>query len=94
MRAPAWRTVESSPGQVWDGIWTFDRSHRAVSAQWVNRATGQRVYAPRMFVRIDGGGQVTIIRPGSGDYVGMIAPDGRSIRGRLSWVPGRFIARM
>jgi hypothetical protein len=86
MNAANWVTVEESPGQVWDGIWTFSRSHHSMSAQWVNRATGQRVFARHMSVRLDGD-QVTIIRPGSGNYTGRLSPDGRSIRGRLSWVP-------
>jgi len=92
MRAPSWITVERA-GQTWDGIWTFDRGHRSMSGSWVNRQTGQRVYARRMFVRQEGR-QIVIARPGLGNYVGTLSGDGRSISGTMSWVAGRFTARM
>ena len=93
MRAPNWVSVETSGGQTWDGIWTFDRDHRAMSGSWVNRQTGARVYARHMFVR-QAGRQLLITRPGLGNYVGTLEHGGRSIRGTMSWVSGRFIAHM
>jgi hypothetical protein len=92
MSAPSWTTVERA-GQTWDGTWTFtDRQHRTMSGYWVNRATGQRVYAQHMFVRMNGN-QITVSRPGTGEYVGTLSPDGRSIRGSMSWISGHFTAR-
>jgi hypothetical protein len=92
MGAPSWHTVERA-GQTWDGTWTFtDPQHRTMDGSWVNRATGQRVYARRMFVHINGN-QVTITRPGTGSYTGTLSPDGQSIRGSMSWIAGRFTAR-
>jgi hypothetical protein len=93
MRAPNWVTVETSGGQTWDGIWTFDRGHRTMSGSWVNRQTGARVYARRMFVRQEGR-QLIITRPPLGNYVGTLSNGGRSISGTMSWVSGRFTARM
>jgi hypothetical protein len=91
MGAPSWRTVERA-GQTWDGTWTFtDRDHRTMEGSWVNRVTGQHVYAHRMFVRMNGN-QVTVTRPGTGEYVGTLSPDGQSIRGSMSWISGRFTA--
>lgn len=93
MRAPGWVTVENA-GQTWDGTWTFtDADHHTMSARWVNRQTGERVYAPRMSVRQDGR-QITIRRPGVGEYVGTLSDDGRSLRGTMSWLSGSFTARM
>jgi hypothetical protein len=93
MSAPGWVTVERA-GQTWDGTWTFtDRDHRTMSATWVNRETGQRVSAQRMFVR-QNGQQIVISRPGTGDYVGTLSQDGRSIRGTMSWISGSFTAHV
>ena len=93
MSARSWHTVERA-GDTWDGLWTFDdNDHRTMSAVWVDRQTGQRVTAARMFVRFHDG-QVTIRRPGTGEYTGTISPDGDSISGTMSWIAGRFVARM
>jgi hypothetical protein len=93
MAAPNWVTVESSGGQTWDGIWTFDRGHRTMSGSWVNRQTGQRVYARHMTVTQQGR-QLIISRPGLGNYVGTLQNHGRAITGTMSWVSGRFSAHM
>jgi hypothetical protein len=93
MAAPNWVTVESSGGQTWDGIWTFDRGHRTMSGSWVNRQTGQRVYARHMNVTQQGR-QLIISRPGVGNYVGTLQNHGRAITGTMSWVSGRFSAHM
>jgi hypothetical protein len=93
MGAPNWVTVETSGGQTWDGIWTFDPSHRAMSGQWVNRQTGARVRARRMNVTQQGR-QLIISRPGLGNYVGTLHSGGRSISGTMSWVSGNFTAHM
>ena len=93
MSAPNWRTVETSGGQTWDGIWTFDRSRRAMSGAWVNRQTGARVFARHMQVT-QRGRQLIIARPGLGNYVGTLHDGGRAISGTMSWVSGRFTAHM
>jgi hypothetical protein len=93
MQAPNWKTVESAGGQTWDGNWTWDRDHHSMSGSWVNRTTGQRVYAQRMFVHMNGG-QVAITRPGTGTYSGVVSQNGRAIRGSMSWIQGHFTARM
>ena len=93
MNAPNWVTIESSGGQTWDGIWTFDRSHRAMSGAWVNRTTGARVYARHMLVTQQGR-QLIIARPGLGNYVGTLQNHGTAITGTMSWVAGRFSAHM
>jgi hypothetical protein len=93
MSARSWHEVERA-GDTWDGLWTFDDSaHRTISATWVDRQTGQRVSAPRMMVRRRGP-QVVITRPGTGDYVGTLSDDGRTLRGTMSWVQGSFTARI
>jgi hypothetical protein len=92
MRAASWTTVETSGGQTWDGIWTFeDPAHTTMSGQWVNRQTGARVRARRMTVRREGR-QLIIARGRLGNYVGTITGGGRSITGTMSWVSGRFTA--
>jgi hypothetical protein len=93
MGAPNWVTVETSGGQTWDGIWTFNRSHRTMSGAWVNRQTGARVSARRMAVTQQGR-QLIISRPGLGNYVGTLQNGGRAISGTMSWVTGRFTAHM
>lgn len=93
MSAPNWITVESSGGQTWDGIWTFNRSHTALSGSWVNRTTGQRV-ASRHMVVTQQGRQLIIARPGLGNYVGTLHDGGKSITGTMSWVSGNFTAHM
>ena len=93
MQARSWHEVERA-GDTWDGLWTFDdRSHRTISATWVDRQTGQRVSAPRMIVR-QRGGQIGISRPGTGDYVGTLSADGTTLRGTMSWIQGSFTARV
>jgi hypothetical protein len=93
MSARSWHEVERA-GDTWDGLWTFDDNrHRTISAMWVDRATGQRVSAPRMLVR-QRGQQIIISRPGTGDYVGTLSGDGRTLRGTMSWVQGSFTARI
>jgi hypothetical protein len=92
LRAATWTTVETSGGQTWDGIWTFeDPAHTTMSGQWVNRQTGARVRTRRMTVTRQGR-QLIIARGRLGTYVGTIAPGGRSISGTMSWVNGRFTA--
>jgi hypothetical protein len=93
MGAPNWVTVETSGGQTWDGIWTFDRDHRAMSGRWVNRQTGARVVARHMSVTQQGR-QLIIARPGLGNYVGTLRNHGQSISGTMSWVSGNFTAHM
>lgn len=93
MNARSWHEVERA-GDTWDGLWTFDDSrHRTISATWVDRQTGARVSAPRMIVR-QRGNQIVITRPGTGDYVGTLSPDGNELRGTMSWVQGSFTARV
>jgi hypothetical protein len=93
MTVRGWHTIERA-GDTWDGTWTFtDRSHRVMTAYWVDRQNGVRVSAPKMFLHIRGA-QITITRPGTGDYVGQFSPDGRSIQGSMSWVAGDFTAHM
>ena len=93
MSAPVWSTVENA-GQTWDGTWTFtDASHRSLSGSWTNRQTGERVYAQRMYLRLEGQ-QIIITRPGTGDYIGTLSRDGRSISGMMTWIAGNFTARM
>jgi hypothetical protein len=92
MRAATWTTVETSGGQTWDGIWTFENpAHTTMSGQWVNRQTGARVRTRHMTVTRQGR-QLIIARGRLGNYVGTIAPGGRSISGTMSWVAGRFTA--
>jgi len=93
MSAPSWVTVETSGGQTWDGVWTFDPGHRTMSGQWVNRQTGARVRARRMNVTQQGR-QLIISRPRLGNYVGTLHSGGRSISGTMSWVSGNFTAHM
>jgi hypothetical protein len=93
MSAPNWVTVETSGGQTWDGIWTFDRNHRAMSGSWVNRSTRARVYARHMTVTQQGR-QLIIARPGLGNYVGTLQNHGQAITGTMSWVSGHFTAHM
>jgi hypothetical protein len=92
MSARSWHETERA-GDTWDGFWTFDdNNHRTISALWVDRQTGQRVSAPRMTVR-QRGNQITITRPGTGEYVGTLSPDGTTLRGTMSWSQGSFTAR-
>lgn len=92
MYAPGWVTVEHA-GDTWDGVWTFDPSHHSMSGRWTDRQTGARVFARHMRVQVQGQ-QIVITRRGAGNYVGTIAPDGRSIHGTMSWVAGSFTAHM
>jgi hypothetical protein len=93
MSAASWTTVENAGGQTWDGYWVFDNTHRTMNGSWVDRQTGQRVYANNMTVR-QAGQQLIITRQDLGNYVGTLASDGRSITGTMSWSTGNFTARM
>ena len=91
MRARSWSEQEDGG---WSGVWTFDQGsrHRTISAFWTNDETGRHRRAQRMQVSVRGQ-QIVISRPGLGNYVGTISPDGRSLEGTLSWSPsGHFHA--
>jgi len=93
MSAQGWVTVENA-GDTWDGTWTFtDPDHRTMSGSWTDRKTGQQITAPRMSVR-QSGEQIIVERPGVGNYVGTLSPDGRSITGAMTWISGNFTARI
>jgi hypothetical protein len=88
--ASGWNVSEDGG---WNGVWTFDRGHRTMSAVWTNRQNGQRTRAYGMFVRQEGQ-QIIIARPGLGNYVGTISTDGTGLEGTMSWSSGRFRAQI
>jgi hypothetical protein len=77
----------------WSGVWTFDTGagRRSMSAVWTNQQTGRHRRADHMAVSRRGQ-QIIISRPGLGNYVGTISPDGSSLQGTLSWSQGHFRA--
>jgi hypothetical protein len=91
MQAATWSETEDGG---WNGIWTFEMGsrRRTMSAVWTNNQTGRHSRARGMMVQRRGQ-QIIITRPGFGNYVGTISPDGRSLEGTLSWSSGRFRAR-
>jgi hypothetical protein len=89
MRAHAW-SVQEDGG--WNSTWTFVGPN-TMQGRWHNEQTGERRRANNMMVSRRGQ-QIIVSRPGLGNYVGTISPDGQSMEGTLSWSSGRFSAHI